>query len=99
MTIPIKLRAADGVIRILVSHPSENGLRKGSDGNLVAAHFVKTINVTVNDKTLLDAQWGGGMTKDPYLRFNQGNLHSGDRVSVSVEDNTGDKGSAQGVVS
>jgi sulfur-oxidizing protein SoxZ len=95
MAIPMKMRAGNGDIRLLISHPSENGLRKDAGGKLIPAHFIKFITVAVNGKTVLDGHWGGGVSKDPYLAFKVKGLKTGDKVSVSVEDNTGDKGSIE----
>jgi sulfur-oxidizing protein SoxZ len=96
MAIAMRLRAGSGQIKILMTHPSENGLRKdGKTGQLVPAHFVKNVIVAVNGKTVLDGQWGGGVSKDPYLAFKVKGMKAGDKVTVSAEDNTGDKGSVE----
>lgn len=100
MAIAMRVRAGNGEIRILMTHPSENGLRKDAKtGQMIPAHFVKTVNVAVNGKTVMDGNWGGGVSKDPYLAFKVKNLKAGDKVTVSAEDNTGDKGSAEATAS
>lgn len=96
MAIPMRVRAGNGQIRLLVIHPSENGLRKDAkSGQLVPAHFVKTLTVTVNGRTVLDGQLGGGISKDPYLAFRVKGLTTGDKVTITAEDNTGDTGSVE----
>ncbi len=100
MAIPIKLRAGNGEIKALITHPSENGLRKDAKtGQLVPAHFIKNVVVTVNGKSVLEGAWGGGVSKDPYLSFKVKGLKSGDKVALSVEDNKGGKGSAEATAS
>ncbi len=100
MAIGMRVRAGNGEIKVLMTHPSENGLRKDAKtGQLVPAHFVKNVVVAVNGKTVLDGQWGGGVSKDPYLGFKVKGLKAGDKVAVSAEDNKGDKGSGEAVVS
>lgn len=100
MAIPMKLRVGNGEIKALITHPSENGLRKDAKtGQLVPAHFIKNVLVKVNGKTVLDGQWGGGVSKDPYLAFKVRGIKSGDKVSMSVEDSKGDKGSAEATAS
>ena len=100
MAIPMKLRAGNGEVKVLVSHPSENGLRKNKDtGALVPAHFIKNITVAVNGKTVLDGQWGGGVSKDPYLSFKVKGMKAGDKVTVNAEDNTGDKATVEAAAS
>jgi sulfur-oxidizing protein SoxZ len=100
MAIAMRVRAGSGEIKVLMTHPSENGLRKDAkSGQLVPAHFVKNVIVAVNGKTVLDGQWGGGVSKDPYLGFKVKGLKAGDKVTVSAEDNKGDKGGGEATVS
>lgn len=102
MTVPTKIRAsvAGGTaeVKILMSHPMENGLRKGADGKLIPANFIRNITVSIGGKTHLDAQWGGGVSKDPYLSFRARGVKTGDKIVVSYEDNAGVKGSAEASV-
>jgi sulfur-oxidizing protein SoxZ len=92
----MRVRAGNGEIKILMTHPSENGLRKDAKtGQMVPAHFIKNVTVAVNGKTVLDGQWGGGVSKDPYLSFKVKGMKAGDKIAVNAEDNKGDKGSAE----
>jgi sulfur-oxidizing protein SoxZ len=96
MAIPIKLRAGNGEIKALISHPSENGLRKDAkSGQLVPAHFINSVMVAINGKTVLDGQWSGGVSKDPFIAFKVKGMKAGDRVNISVKDNMGDTGSVE----
>lgn len=90
MAIPMKMRAGNGDIRVLISHPNENGLRK-EGGKLVPAHFIKFVTITVNGRVVLDAETSGGVSKDPYIGLRVKGMKAGDKVRVSVEDNLGDK--------
>jgi sulfur-oxidizing protein SoxZ len=96
MAIPIKLRAGNGEIKALISHPSENGLRKDAKtGQIIPAHFIQSVIVTINGKTVLDGQWSGGVSKDPFLAFRVKGMKAGDKVSLSVKDNKGDTGNSE----
>ena len=100
MAIAMRVRAGSGEIKVLMTHPSENGLRKDAkSGQLIPPHFVKNVVVAVNGKTVMDGQWGGGISKDPYLAFKVKGMKAGDKVTVSAEDNTGDKGSVEATAS
>ena len=100
MAIAMRVRAGSGEIKVLMTHPSENGLRKDAkSGQLIPAHFVKNVRVAVNGKTVMDGQWGGGVSKDPYLAFKVKGMKAGDKVSVTAEDNKGDKGSVEAAAS
>ncbi len=96
MAIAMRIRAGNGDIRVLLTHPSENGLRKDAkSGQLIPAHFVRHMSISVNGKIVLDGQLGGGISKDPYHALKVKGMKTGDKVVVTVEDNTGDTGSIE----
>ena len=100
----MKIRAsmAGGVaeVKALMNHVMETGLRKDAkSGQVVPAHFVKNVSVAINGKTVMDGEWGGGVSKDPYLSFKVKGLKTGDKITVSAEDNTGDKGRTEAAAS
>lgn len=90
----MKMRAQlkDGVVtvKVLMSHPMETGRRKTDDGELVAAHFVQLVTATLNDKVVMQAQWGTGIAKNPYLTFKIKNATVGDTVGITWLDNHGE---------
>ncbi|MCX8146387.1 MAG: thiosulfate oxidation carrier complex protein SoxZ [Azovibrio sp.] len=94
MANPMKIRAAskDGVteVKVLMSHEMETGQRKDSSGNLVPAHFITELTATWNGKTVLEAQFGPAVSKNPYLAFKFKGGAKGDKVVVSWKDNKGD---------
>jgi sulfur-oxidizing protein SoxZ len=95
MADPMRIRAqalGDKVtVRVLVSHDMESGLRKAADGKLVPAHFIQTINATCNGKTIMSAQWGTAVSKNPFVQFTFTGAKVGDKVIVTWVDNKGDK--------
>lgn len=94
MADPMKIRAslqgevAD--IRVLVNHPMETGARKDSAGNLVPAHFIQSLTVTVAGKTVVDAQIGTSVSRNPVFGFKVKGAKAGDEVVISWKDNKGD---------
>ena len=48
-------------VRVLIRHDMETGFRKRKDGTLVPAHFIKNVMVRHGEKTVLSAEWGGGV--------------------------------------
>jgi sulfur-oxidizing protein SoxZ len=94
MADPMKIRAslqgeiAD--IRVLVNHPMETGARKDTAGNLVPAHFVQSLTVTVAGKTVVDSQIGTSVSRNPVFGFKVKGAKAGDEVVVSWKDNKGD---------
>jgi len=96
MSDPMKIRAqmkgdiAD--IRVLISHPMETGLRKDAKtGKLVPAHYITTLNVTVNGKTVVAGETGTSISRNPVFGFKVKGAKAGDKVVISWVDNLGDK--------
>lgn len=100
MAEPMKVRASmsgdTADIKCLMNHPMETGLRKDAKtGGVVPAHHITNVTATVGGKTVLDAEWGGGISKNPYLAFKVKGATKGDKVVISWVDNTGDKTSTE----
>lgn len=103
MAQPMKMRAtmsgnvAD--VKVLMNHPMETGLRKDAKtGKLIPAHFINEVSATLNGKPVLNAQWGGGISKNPYLGFKVQGAKAGDKVTISWKDNKGESNTVEGVV-
>lgn len=104
MAEPMKIRAtmagdiAD--IKVLMNHPMETGQRKDAKtGQLVPAHFISEVTATLNGKTVMDAEWSGAISKNPYMGFKVKGAKVGDKVTVTWKDNTGATNSADATVS
>ena len=97
MAEPMKIRAtlqgdvAD--VRILIQHPMETGQRKDAKGEIVPMHFIQSVVVTHNGKTVLDAQWSQAIARNPFLGFRVKGAKPGDKITISWTDTKGDKGS------
>jgi len=76
-------------IKVLMTHPMETGRRKNDFDEIIPAHFIQLVTVTLNGKTVLDAQWGTGISKNPYLTFRVEGAKLGDKVAVIWHDNHG----------
>lgn len=87
----IRARLKDGVteVKILMSHPMETGRRKNDFDEVVPAHFIQLVTATLNGKTVLEGQWGTGISKNPYLTFRIGGAKVGDKIAVTWQDNKG----------
>lgn len=95
MADPMRIRAAarDGMVtvKVLMSHEMETGQRKDSAGNIVPAHYIRSVSATHQGKTVLLAQWGPAVSKNPYLEFSFKGGQKGEKITVTWEDNKGDK--------
>jgi sulfur-oxidizing protein SoxZ len=97
----IQARFKDGVteVKVLILHPMETGRRQDDFGTVMPAHFIQLVTATLNGKTVLEAQWGTGISKNPYLTFRLRDARPGDRIVVSWVDNKGATGSGETLVS
>jgi len=91
MRIRAKMEGDKAVVRVLMSHEMETGQRRDSTGKTVPAHFIQEVTATHNGRTVLAAQWGPAISKNPYLQFQFSGAKAGDKVVVSWVDNKGDK--------
>ncbi len=95
MADPMRIRAVarDGSVnvKVLMSHEMETGQRKDASGKLVPAHFIQSVSATYQGKTVLQAQWGPAVSKNPFLEFNFRGGQKGDKIAVTWEDNKGEK--------
>jgi len=102
MADPMKIRASmqgDLVsVKVLMSHEMETGQRKDAGGQVVPAHFIQTVSATYNGKTVLSAQWGPAVSKNPFLSFKFKGGAQGGKVQVTWVDNKGDKRTDEAVI-
>lgn len=97
MATGIRMRAkvADEIttVKALITHPMATGMQKDQAGELIPAHFIQEVVCTWNGKTLMTANWGGGVSKNPYLSFKCKGPQAGDSIELSWSDNKGESGS------
>ncbi len=103
MAEPMKIRAqlnGDTLdIKIIMYHPMETGQRKDpKTGQLVPAHYIRHIMATVNGKTVMSAQWGPAIAKNPFLGLRVKGAKTGDKVVVAWEDSKGERNSAETLI-
>jgi len=96
----IRARLKDGVteVKVLMIHPMETGRRIDDAGETVPAHFIQLVTATLNGKPVLEAQWGTGISKNPYLTFRLRGANLGDKIAVNWVDNKGATNAIEGIV-
>jgi sulfur-oxidizing protein SoxZ len=101
MTEAMKIRATlqgdAAELRVLIKHPMETGTRKTAAG-VVPAHFIQSVVVQHNGRTVFDAQWSQSVSRDPVLGLRVRGAKAGDRISVSWVDNRGERRTDEAVV-
>ena len=103
MADPMRIRAQaagdKATVRVLMSHEMETGLRKDAAGKVIPAWFIQEVVAQLNGKTVMMAQWGPSVAKNPFLQFNVKGAKAGDKITVAWTDNKGDKRSDEATVS
>ena len=94
MADPMRIRAqaagGNATVRVLMAHEMETGQRKDSAGKVIPAWHITEVSAAHNGKTVLTAEWGPAVAKNPFLQFNIKGAKTGDKVSVNWKDNRGD---------
>ena len=95
MADPMRIRAqaagGNAIVRVLMSHEMETGQRKDAKGAVIPAWFIQNVTATHNGKTVLSAEWGPAVSKNPFLSFRFSGGKPGDKVVITWVDNKGDK--------
>ena len=82
-------------VKVIISHPMETGRKKDDFGVLIPAHFIQLVTATLNDKPVLEMQWGTGISKNPYLTFYVKGANVADKIVVAWFDNLGKTGAGE----
>ena len=102
MSDPMRIRAqvqgSGAIVRVLMSHEMETGYRKDAAGKVIPAWYITDLSAALNGKTVLSAQWGTGISKNPFTQFTVRGAKAGDKITVSWTDTRGDKRSDEAVV-
>jgi len=69
-----------------------------ADGNLVPAHYIQTLTCEHKGKTVLSADFGTSVSKDPYLAFTIKGAASGDTIKLAWVDNLGETETVEAIV-
>jgi sulfur-oxidizing protein SoxZ len=103
MSDPMRIRAQaagdKATVRVLMAHEMETGQRKDAAGKIIPAWFIQEVTAQHNGKTVLTAQWGPSVAKNPFLQFNVKGAKAGDKISIAWVDNRGDRRTDEAVVS
>jgi sulfur-oxidizing protein SoxZ len=102
MADPMRIRAQvagdKATVRVLMSHEMETGQRKDAAGKVIPAWHIQEVSAEHNGKTVMTAQWGPAVSKNPFVQFVVKGAKAGDKISVTWVDTKGDKRSDEAVV-
>ena len=99
---PMKIRATlvgDATeVKVLMNHEMETGQRKDAQGQPIPAWFIQNVVATWNGRTVLSAQWGPAVAKNPFLSFKFKGGAKGEKVSITWVDTRGDTRTDEAVI-
>jgi sulfur-oxidizing protein SoxZ len=94
MPDPMKIRASlkgdVAEIKVLMSHPMENGQRKDANGAAIPQHFIQQISVELGGKPVVTGQTGTSVSRNPVFGFKVKGAKAGDKVVVKWRDSKGE---------
>lgn len=103
MADPMRIRAQaagnNATVRVLMSHEMETGQRKDAAGKTIPAWHITDVTASLNGKTVMSAEWGPAVSKNPFLQFTIKSAKAGDKVAVTWKDNRDDTRTDEAVVS
>ncbi len=94
MADPMRIRAQlagdKATVRVLIGHEMETGQRKDAAGKTIPAWFIQEVSASHNGKSVMTAQWGPAISKNPFMQFTVKGAKAGDKIAISWKDNKGD---------
>ncbi|MFC5499961.1 thiosulfate oxidation carrier complex protein SoxZ [Caenimonas terrae] len=103
MPDPMRIRAqaagGNATVRVLMAHEMETGQRKDAAGKIIPAWHITDVTATLNGKTVLTAEWGPAVAKNPFLQFTVKGAKAGDKIGITWKDTRGETRSDEAVVS
>lgn len=95
----VKREGDKGHLLALIRHPQETGLRIDKQtGRKIPAHFVQTVEITVNGSPIVTGQLGTAISENPYIGVTLRHVRAGDLVELYWRDNRGESGTIKTTV-
>jgi sulfur-oxidizing protein SoxZ len=102
MADPMKIRATvmgdSTEVKTIISHEMETGQRKDAQGKTIPAWFIQSITASHGGRTVLSAQWGTAIAKNPFLAFKFKGGAKGEKVQITWVDNRGETRTDEAVI-
>ena len=88
----IRLQSLAGVttVKVLMSHEMVSGQIKGDDGRTIPIWNIQDVSASLNGRVVMTAEWGGGVSKNPFMQFSVKGTKPGDKIAITWKDNRGD---------
>ncbi|MDH3608974.1 MAG: thiosulfate oxidation carrier complex protein SoxZ [Gammaproteobacteria bacterium] len=99
MKVRAKVNNEITTVKAIMYHTMESGSRKDKEtGELIPAHFIKEVKAELNGEMIISADWGTGVSKNPYWSFEFEGGKPGDVVKITWTDNKGETGTGEATI-
>jgi sulfur-oxidizing protein SoxZ len=102
MTPPIRLRArqrgAFTEVHLLMPHPMETGFRRDEAGQLVPAHHICEVAVSLDGRSVFEASLSIAVSSDPVIAFRVAGARTGQRLRATWTDSRGEVRSGEAAI-
>jgi sulfur-oxidizing protein SoxZ len=90
---PIRMRAelegGGALVRALLTHPMENGLRRQANGAPIPERYIQTFSARLNGDLAFAAELGRSVAQNPLLAFRLTRASAGDVLELRWQDSNG----------
>jgi len=86
------------LVRILMNHDMETGLRSEAGGKSIPAWFIQTAVIRHLEKTVMTLHCGPAVSKNPFFQFTLRNARAGEKISVHWTDSRGETRSDEAII-
>ena len=99
MKVRAKLSGTTTTVKAIMYHPMESGSRKDKEtGELIPAHFIKEVKAELNGEMIISADWGPGVSKNPYWSFEFEGGKAGDTIKITWTAHLGETCAGDAVI-
>lgn len=81
----VKLKNGFTEVKVIIKHPMQPESNKA--GNITESHYIEDITCEHNGEIIMEANWGTGISADPFFAFEFEGGKVGDLVKVIWQDN------------
>ncbi len=92
MTIKIRTKTENGIttVGVIIRHSMETGRRKDpKTQNILPIHHIREVSCKLNDKLVMSAYVGTGISTNPFFSFHVEEAQPGDVLALTWLDNLG----------
>ncbi|MBA4740352.1 MAG: thiosulfate oxidation carrier complex protein SoxZ [Burkholderiales bacterium] len=101
-TVRFRIRFKDDIadVKVMIFHPMETGYRRDKNSKeIIPKHFIHTVNIAHNGKSIMQVHWSRSVSKNPYLNFRVPNASKGDQLTIAWSDNMEQSGTGTAIIS